>query len=120
MPDEPEHPIPYESRDYLELVDWSGRAIIEAKRGSIPDNLPPTLERLKIAPGNYIRFIKRTRKHRFHSVIGTVESMRNFAGEFGRTFLQGQNAAAALFNPGQTSLPSRKRPGWPVGQTCRV
>lgn len=100
MPDEPEHPIPYESRDYLELVDWSGRAIIEAKRGSIPDNLPPTLERLRIDPGNYIRFINRTRKHRFHSVIGAVDTMRGLANKFSRTFLKGQTAAAALFSPG--------------------
>ena len=100
VPDDPERAIPYEIRDYLELVDWSGRAILEGKRGSIPGNLPPILERLKIDPGNYIRFINRTQKHRFHSVIGAVESMRNLAGDFGRSFLKGQNAAAALFSPG--------------------
>ncbi len=99
-PDGTERTIPYESRDYLELVDWSGRAIIEGKRGKIRDDLPPILERLKIDPDNYVRFIKRTQKHRFHSVIGAVARMRETAGEFGRTFLKGQNAAAALFSPG--------------------
>lgn len=98
--DEPERAIPYESRDYLELVDWSGRAIIEGKRGSIPANLPPILDRLNIDPDNYIRFINRTQKHRFHSVIGAVDTMRELASEFGQTFLKGQTAAAALFNPG--------------------
>jgi len=99
-PDDPERAIPYESRDYLELVDWSGRAVIEGKRGSIRENLPPILERLKIDPDNYVRFINRTQKHRFHSVIGAVDSMRDLAGQFGRTFLKGQTAAAALFSPG--------------------
>ena len=100
MPYEPERAIPYESRDHLELVDWSGRAIIEGKRGSIPEDLPTILERLKIDPDNYIRFINRTQKHRFHSVIGAVDSMRELASEFGQTFLKGQTAAAALFSPG--------------------
>ena len=44
--------IPYELQDYLGLVDWSGQAIIEGKRGSIPDDLPPILDRLKIDPEN--------------------------------------------------------------------
>jgi REP element-mobilizing transposase RayT len=96
----PERRIPYEIQDYLELVDWSGRAIIEGKRGRIPDGLPPILERLKIDPENYIRFINRTQKSRFHGFIGTVKSMRNLAQDFGRSFLKGQAAAAALFSPG--------------------
>ena len=99
-PDDPERAIPYEIQDYLELVDWSGRAIIEGKRGHIPENLPSILQRLRIDPDNYIRFINRTQKHRFHSVVGALASMRDLAGEFGRTFLKGQNAAAALFSPG--------------------
>ena len=92
--------MPYESQDYLELVDWSGRAIIEGKRGSIPGNLPPILERLKIDPGNYIRFINRTQKSQFHGFIGSVKTMRSLAQDFGRSFLRGQAAAAALFSPG--------------------
>jgi len=30
---DPERAIPYPLQDYLELVDWSGRAVIEGKRG---------------------------------------------------------------------------------------
>ena len=97
---DPERTIPCEIRDYLELVDWSGRAIIEGKRGKIPDDLPPILERLKIDPGNYVRFINRTQKSRFHGFIGSVKSMRALAEDFGRSFLKGQAAAAALFSPG--------------------
>ena len=46
----------------MELVDWSGRAVVEGKRGSIPDNLPPIRDRLKIDPAAYIKFIKRSGK----------------------------------------------------------
>jgi len=99
-PKKPERWIPYEIQDYLELVDWSGRAIIQGKRGRIPDDLPPILDRLKIDPDNYVRFINRNQKSRFHGFIGTVKSMRNLAQDFGRSFLKGQAAAAALFSPG--------------------
>ena len=99
-PDYSERAIPYEIRDYLELVDWSGRAVIEGKRGSIPDNLPPILQRLKIDPAAYVKFIKRSEKSRFSNFIGPVEAMRNLAQRFGKSFLKGQTAAAQLFNPG--------------------
>jgi len=74
--------------------------IIEGKRGKIPDDLPPILARLKIDPDHYVRFINRTQKSRFHGFIGSVKSMRGLAGDFGRSFLKGQAAAAALFSPG--------------------
>ena len=99
-PDYSERVIPYGIRDYLELVDWSGRAVIEGKRGSIPDNLPPILQRLKIDPAAYLKFINRSEKSRFSNFIGPVEAMRNLAERFGKSFLKGQTAAAQLFNPG--------------------
>ena len=86
--------------DPLELVDWSGRAVIEGKRGSIPENLPPILERLKIDPAAYIKFINRSEKTRFGNFIGPVEAMRDLAERFGKSFLKGQTAAAELFSPG--------------------
>jgi len=39
--------LPFNLEDYLELVDWSARILREDKRGSISDDLPPILERLK-------------------------------------------------------------------------
>jgi len=53
-----------------------------------------------IDPDNYIRFVNRTQKSRFHGFIGSIKSMRNLAEDFGRSFLKGQTAAAALFGPG--------------------
>jgi len=37
-------------RDYLELVDWTGRIIRNEKRGFISNQLPPILHRLQIPP----------------------------------------------------------------------
>ena len=99
-PEESEGAIPYELKDYLELVDWSGRAVVEGKRGRIPDNLPPILQRLKIDPAAYVKFIKRSEKSGFSNFIGPVEAMRNLAERFGKSFLKGQTTAAQLFNTG--------------------
>jgi len=33
--------LPFEFADYLELVDWTGRAVHPEKRGAIPEGLPP-------------------------------------------------------------------------------
>jgi hypothetical protein len=33
--------LPFDLKDYLQLADWTGRAILENKQGLIPDNLPP-------------------------------------------------------------------------------
>ncbi len=92
--------IPYELKDYLELVDWSSRAVIEGKRGRIPDSLPPIFQRLKIDPAAYVKFINRSEKSRFGNFIGPIDVMRNLAERFGKSFLKGQTAAAQLFNPG--------------------
>ena len=97
-PEDPERVIPYEIRDYLELVDWSGRSVVEGKRGSIPENLPPILERLKIDPAEYIKFINRSEKTRFGNFIGPVEAMRDLAERFGKSFVK-EDRRGAAFNP---------------------
>ncbi|MFT6100293.1 MAG: REP element-mobilizing transposase RayT [Arenicella sp.] len=40
--------LPYVLRDYLELVDWTGRIVREDKRGKINSSLPPILKRLSL------------------------------------------------------------------------
>lgn len=95
--EDPERALPYSLTDYLELVDWSGRAIVEGKRGSISESQPPILERLKIDQDNFLRFIRRHNAPRFHGAIGALASLREAAGHFQKRFLKGQSAAARLF-----------------------
>ena len=40
--------LPIMLADYLELLDWSGRLLHGGKRGAIPTNLPPILDRLEL------------------------------------------------------------------------
>ena len=87
--------LPCELKDYLELVDWSGRAIHPNKRGKIADQQPKILQRLQIEPSALLRYL--SRKDRFHHVIGSKTSIREAAIKLGKRFLQGIAAAERLF-----------------------
>ena len=50
--------IPFRLEDYLELVDWTGRAIRGDKRGAIDAQLPPIAQRLKIDPEAWTRAMR--------------------------------------------------------------
>jgi hypothetical protein len=51
--------IPYQLEDYLNLVDWTGRSVRDDKRGSIPEQAPPLLQRIGIQKKHWFQFIKR-------------------------------------------------------------
>ena len=92
--------IPSSTADYLELVDWSGRAIIHGKSGSISGQLPPILQRLKMNPDKYLTFVRKPRSG-FANALGALDKLKEFARHFDKRFLRGQTAAAALFSPGR-------------------
>jgi len=88
--------LPCELKDYLELVDWSGRAIHPHKRGKIADQQPKILQRLQIEPSALLSYLSH-KEDSFHHVIGSKSSIREAAAKFGRKFLQGIAAAERLF-----------------------
>ncbi|MCG8613416.1 MAG: transposase [Pseudomonadales bacterium] len=58
-------------QDYLQLVDYTGRALHPTKRGSIPEQLPPILWRLGLANHDWI-----TRSTQFESIYEQQYSRR--------------------------------------------
>ncbi|MDA3934216.1 MAG: hypothetical protein PF630_07830 [Gammaproteobacteria bacterium] len=88
--------LPCELSDYLQLVDWSGRAIHPNKRGRIDDHLPKILQRLQIEPSALLSYLGK-KDDRFHHVIGCKASIRDAAERLGKRFLQGIAAADRLF-----------------------
>jgi len=84
--------LPCDLKDYLELVDWSGRAIHPHKRGRIADQQPKILQRLQIEPSALLSYLSH-KEDSFHHVIGSKSSIREAAAKLGRTFLQGIAAA---------------------------
>ena len=54
-PGVPETSIPFSWPDYLHLIDWTGRAIRDDKRGHIDQAMPPILHRLNIDVGEWLK-----------------------------------------------------------------
>jgi len=46
--------LPFNLADYLDLVNWTGRAVREDKRGAIAEDLPPILQRIGITPAAWL------------------------------------------------------------------
>lgn len=82
---------------YLALLDWTGRQVQHEKRGKIPDNLAPILERLKINPEHWI---DNALYHGswFYRFVGNIETMAAAAAAAGRNWFKGMQAASKLFS----------------------
>jgi len=93
------HPnaIGFTLQDYLELVDWAGRHIVEGKRGYIPERTPPILRRLELDPDGYLEHIRGHRMIPHPVVIGQVERIRKAAANAGLRFLKGMTDARRLY-----------------------
>ncbi len=74
--------LPFKLQDYIELVDWSGRIIREGKRGAIPADLPPILQRLNIEPKHWLFLVTRF-ESRFKTLVGCAEKLRSAARQLG-------------------------------------
>ena len=49
---------------YLELLDWTGRQLKPARRGSIPKNAPPILDRLNLSAELWLHAVEQFAKRR--------------------------------------------------------
>ena len=87
-----EKAIPFERNDYFALVDWSGRAILQNKRGSIPENTPPILTRLGIDEKDWINHI-RYFERQFPTVAGNIDKLRELAAQTSRRWIKGMGCA---------------------------
>lgn len=98
-PTDDAHPnaFSFTTEDYLELVDWAGRAIRENKRGSIPSTLPPILQRLQLNPEHYLRHVRKGGRGYHVAAIGKVERLRDVAEQLGRKFLKGLGQSRGLY-----------------------
>ena len=67
--------LPFRLADYLELVDWTGRILRDDKRGAIPNELPPILERLQVDP-KYWLYMAQNFESRFKGLIGAAYRLK--------------------------------------------
>jgi len=93
---EDENSIPFNLKDYLELVDWGGREVKRNKRGYIPANAPPILARLKMDASPVLNYLARDDLPSF-GALGPVSMLRAFAKSIGRKFIKGHVLGDGLF-----------------------
>ena len=67
--------IPYRFMDYLELVDWTGRAVLENKRGYIPEAEPRILDKLGFTAEIWLQSVNQFSDH-LYSHIGSPEQLK--------------------------------------------
>jgi REP element-mobilizing transposase RayT len=87
---------------YIQLVDETGRALVEGKQ-SISPTLAPILERLGLRSDQWLTNTIPNFPALFRRVVGTAQEIREHAKEKGRSWFQGLQASAIVFahSPGQ-------------------
>ncbi|MEW8683369.1 MAG: transposase [Candidatus Thiodiazotropha endolucinida] len=85
--------LPFRLNDYLELIDWTGRTIVESKRGYIPSNQPPILERLQIDPRHWL-YMTQHFESRFKGFVGASHKLKAACQHLG--YQRTPNLSAAL------------------------
>jgi REP element-mobilizing transposase RayT len=95
------HPnaIGFTLTDYLELVDWAGRAVREGKRGAIDDHIPPILQRLALDPTRFIEHVEGKAATERHVMLGKAEQIKLAAQSLGRRFIKGMSEGHKLYRP---------------------
>ena len=87
--------IPYSLSLYLELVELTGRAVLETKRGFIPKELPDILDRLKLNPDTWLDELNQFKTSRV-TAVGTVSQLKEFCQSVGKKWRTGNQLTPAL------------------------
>jgi len=74
-------------RQYLELLDWTGRQLRLGKVGRIPEHLAPILIRLGVTESEWCKLVRGFRDH-FRRAVGTREHLVEEAARRGQRWMQ--------------------------------
>lgn len=88
--------IPFFFRDYLELVDWTGRARREDKRGVIDQRLPAIMQRLNLDAEAW-QLAMQPRGNVFGRASGQLDHMRLHARALGQSWIRGLRQAERMY-----------------------
>jgi hypothetical protein len=83
-------------QDYLQLVDWTGRAVRDDKRGQIDASLPPITKRLNIDPRAW-KAAMQPRGNVFGRALGRLDHLRLHAQTLKQSWVSGLKRAERLY-----------------------
>lgn len=87
--------IPFHFADYLELIDWTGRAIRHDKKGFIDNQRPKLLNELGIASDAWLSSAKDFRRQ-YSGISGRWDAMCAFKLQQGGKWCRGKSSSEAL------------------------
>ena len=88
--------IPFASKDYIELVEWTGRLIHPNKRGSISKDKPPILKRLKISEEEWLE-LSQNFEDNFSVWVGNSQSLENLTANHNMRHTAGSRRCRQAF-----------------------
>ncbi|ABM01109.1 hypothetical protein SHAM105786_06490 [Shewanella amazonensis] len=87
--------IPFHFADYLELIDWTGRAVREDKRGFIATTRPKLLAELGISDDAWITSAKEFRRQ-YSGISGRWDAMCAMKAKCGGKWCRGKQQSASI------------------------
>jgi hypothetical protein len=82
--------------DYLQILDWTGRQVRGDKRGAIPADLAPILERIGMSSEYWLETVTDFGRL-FHRAAGRVSSLVQEATRAGKRWFQGHGDCRQAF-----------------------
>jgi len=89
--------LPMSLKDYIELVEWTGKSIVYPNKSVMPFNIQASLHRLNLQQTHWLKQIEDYGKCYCH-VVGPVELIREKAKQLNQKWLKGIRAAALLYD----------------------
>jgi hypothetical protein len=88
--------LPMTQRQYLELLDWTGRQVRRDKRGAIPADLAPIFDRLQLSRETWVETVQHFGRW-FRRAAGRPASLAAEAARRGRRWLAGISHSREAF-----------------------
>ena len=82
--------------DYLQLVDWTGRAVRDDKRGAIPAEIQPIVQRMGLKHEEWLEIVQNFGR-RYRLAAGAMDRLQQFGEQLGRYWLQGIGMSRQLY-----------------------
>jgi REP element-mobilizing transposase RayT len=89
--------LPCTLKDYLRLVDWTGRAVRSDKRGFIADEKPSIIQRLNIDPDAW-QLAMQPNANVFGRALGRLNHLRLHASTLGQSWVRGLRHAERIYS----------------------
>jgi REP element-mobilizing transposase RayT len=88
--------IDYSFKDYLELLDWTGRILRDDKRGAISSEYPLLLSNIGIDISTWTKLALNFGKD-FHCAVGSLAELESFARNTGKAWIAGKRRLQNIF-----------------------